>query len=343
MSGLPEIRTARLVLRDWRDSDLEPLAAMNGHPRVAEYLPAPLTRAESDALAARVRAAIAEHGIGPWVLEAPGRAPFVGFAGLARPRWQAHFTPCVEVAWRLAAAHWGRGYATEAARAALTYGLETLGLPEIVSFTVAANTRSWRVMVALGMARVPDGDFDHPRLPEGHALRRHILYRIDREGWLRHRATTVELVLATTPAQMELARAVLRDYEREVGVDLCFQGFAAELAGLPGAYASPGGRFLLAMRGDDAVGCVAVRALGDGVAEMKRLYVRPEAKGLGLGRRLALAILDAARELGHRRMRLDTLASMNAAIALYRSLGFREIAAYTDNPLPGTLFFEIDL
>lgn len=153
----------------------------------------------------------------------------------------------------------------------------------------------------------------------------------------------IELVLATTPAQMEVVRAMLRDYEREVGVDLCFQGFATELAELPGAYASPGGRLLLAMRGDDAVGCVAVRSLGDGVAEMKRLYVRPEAKGLGLGRRLALAILDAARELGHRRMRLDTLASMTAAIALYRSLGFREIAAYTHNPLPGTLFFEIEL
>ena len=146
-----------------------------------EYFPATLSRAESDAFAARIRADLVEQGFGLWAVEAPGVAPFVGFTGLAVPRFEAHFTPCVEIGWRLAREHWGRGYAPEAARAALAHGLEPLRLDEIVSFTAAGNVRSRRVMEKLGMTHDPADDFDHPSLAPGHRLRRHVLYRIRRK------------------------------------------------------------------------------------------------------------------------------------------------------------------
>jgi RimJ/RimL family protein N-acetyltransferase len=184
MSNLPktgwprELRSERLQLRRWRDADLEPFAALNADPRVMEHLPSALSREQSDELAARIEAHFDEHGFGLWALEIPGVAAFAGFVGLAIPRFEARFTPCVEIGWRLAAEHWGCGYATEGARAALAFGFERLALAEIVSFTVPGNQRSRRVMEKLGMQRRPDDDFDHPGLPEGHALRRHVLYRI---------------------------------------------------------------------------------------------------------------------------------------------------------------------
>lgn len=177
------LRTERLVLRGWRDADLAPFAALNADPRVVEHLPAALSRAESDALVRRITAHSAEHGFAPWAIEIPGVAPLAGFVGLSIPRFTAHFTPCVEVGWRLAVAHWGRGYATEGARAALELGFSHLGLAEIVSFTVPANRRSQRVMQKLGMARDPADDFDHPELPDGHPLRRHVLYRLRKPAY----------------------------------------------------------------------------------------------------------------------------------------------------------------
>ncbi len=165
------------MLRNWRDADLPPFAALNADPRVAKFLPAPLGRAESDALAARIRAALARYGFGLWAVEVRDGAPFIGFVGLSVPLFAAAFTPCTEIGWRLAPAHWGHGYATEAARAALAYGFERLGLGEIVAFTAADNVRSRAVMERLRMTRSARDDFDHPSLPEGHALRRHVLYR----------------------------------------------------------------------------------------------------------------------------------------------------------------------
>jgi RimJ/RimL family protein N-acetyltransferase len=176
------LATARLVLRRWRDADLAPFAALNADPRVAEHLGGPLSRAASDALAERIAAHFARHGFGLWALEVRGGAPFAGFVGLSVPAFAAPFTPCVEVGWRLAAEHWGRGYATEAARVALDFGFATLGLDEIVSFTAVANLRSRRVMERLGMTHDPADDFDHPLLPPGHALGRHVLYRLPRPG-----------------------------------------------------------------------------------------------------------------------------------------------------------------
>jgi ribosomal-protein-alanine N-acetyltransferase len=172
------IRGARVVLRPWRDEDRAPFAAMNADERVMEFFPTPLRRAESDALVDGIQAHFARHGFGLWAMEAPGIAPFIGFTGLAVPRFTAAFTPCVEIGWRLAIEHWGKGYASEAARLALAYGFETAGLSEIVSFTSVANLRSRAVMERLGMQRDPTDDFDHPNLPNGHPLRRHVLYRI---------------------------------------------------------------------------------------------------------------------------------------------------------------------
>jgi ribosomal-protein-alanine N-acetyltransferase len=172
------IRGARVVLRPWRDEDRAPFAAMNADERVMEFFPKPLRRAESDALVDGIQAHFARHGFGLWAVEAPGIAPFIGFTGLAVPRFTAAFTPCVEIGWRLAIEHWGKGYASEAARLALAYGFETAGLSEIVSFTSVANLRSRAVMERLGMQRDPTDDFDHPNLPNGHPLRRHVLYRI---------------------------------------------------------------------------------------------------------------------------------------------------------------------
>jgi ribosomal-protein-alanine N-acetyltransferase len=176
----PSLRTDRLLLRSWRDSDREPFAALNSDPAVMEFFARPLDRAESDAFIDRIRDHFARHGFGFWAVEAPGVAPLIGLVGLARPAFAAPFTPCVEIGWRLARDHWGRGYATEAAREALRFGFGQLGLDEIVAFTVPDNTRSRAVMERLGMTRSADDDFDHPSLPEGHPRRRHVLYRLRR-------------------------------------------------------------------------------------------------------------------------------------------------------------------
>lgn len=178
LTAQPEIVTERLRLRRWLPEDRAPFAAMNAHPRVAEYLPTPLSREDSNAFIDRVEAHFERHGFGLWAIEVSDDRRFAGYVGLMRPRFEAAFTPCVEVGWRLAPEHWGKGYATEGARAAIGYGFGVVGLPEILSWTVPANVRSRRVMEKLGMTRNPADDFDHPLVPEGHPLRPHVLYRI---------------------------------------------------------------------------------------------------------------------------------------------------------------------
>jgi RimJ/RimL family protein N-acetyltransferase len=174
------LQTQRLLLREWRDEDLEPFARMNADPAVMEHFPTTLSRSESDAVAERIRGEFVERGFGWWALEIPGETAFAGFVGLSVPSFELPFpctSPCVEIGWRLATSAWGKGYATEAARAVLTHGFDVLALEEVVSFTVVANARSRRVMERIGMTRREEEDFEHPRLPEGHPLRRHVLYR----------------------------------------------------------------------------------------------------------------------------------------------------------------------
>jgi ribosomal-protein-alanine N-acetyltransferase len=177
-----ELRSRRLLLRRWRPADREPFAALNADPVVMAFMPALLSRAESDALAERIEAHFETHGFGLWALEVVGGAPFIGFAGLNAVDFQAPFAPAIEIGWRLDAAFWGRGYATEAAAAAAAYAFGCCGLSELVAFTVPANRRSIAVMKRLGMTHDAADDFDHPGLPEGHALRRHVLYRLCRGG-----------------------------------------------------------------------------------------------------------------------------------------------------------------
>jgi RimJ/RimL family protein N-acetyltransferase len=183
VSAAPTLRTERLVLRGWRPPDRDAYAEMNADPRVMEHFPGTMTRAESDAHADRIEEHFAQHGFGLWAVEAPGEVEFAGFVGLAVPRFDVHFTPAVEVGWRLAAEWWGRGYATEAAHEAVRFGFTEAGLAEIVSFTAPANEPSRAVMRRIGMTHDPADDFDHPALPPGHRLRRHVLYRLTRADW----------------------------------------------------------------------------------------------------------------------------------------------------------------
>lgn len=169
--------TNRLVLREWVPSDRVSFAEMNADPRVMRYFPAPLTRKESDALVDHVEAHFEKHGFGPWAVEIPGVTEFAGFIGLSVPNFVAHFTPCVEIGWRLAVEHWGQGYATEGASAVLDYAFNSLQLHEVVSFTTKENRPSRRVMERIGMVYDESGDFEHPNLAEGHPLRPHVLYR----------------------------------------------------------------------------------------------------------------------------------------------------------------------
>jgi len=177
------IRTDRLLLREWRDTDLEPFAALNTDPEVMRHFPAPLTRQASDAFAGRIRDRMAQDGWGLWAVEVLGGASFIGFVGLARQTFDAPFTPAVEVGWRLARDAWGNGFAPEGGRAALAFAFDDLGLGEVVSITVPDNAKSRRVMEKLGLRRDPADDFDHPNLPNGHALRRHVLYRMSAEDY----------------------------------------------------------------------------------------------------------------------------------------------------------------
>jgi RimJ/RimL family protein N-acetyltransferase len=182
--------TDRLILRDWREDDRDPFAALNADPRVMEHYPAPLTRNQSDAFIDGSKAHIAERDWGLWAIERTVDGRLIGSAGLWEILWEAPFTPAVEVGWRLAFDAWGNGYASEAGAACIADGFERLGLDEIVSMTVPANVRSRRVMERLGLARHPADDFDHPQMPVDHPLARHVLYRIKRSTWLAARASS---------------------------------------------------------------------------------------------------------------------------------------------------------
>ena len=192
---MSELDTVRLKLRHWSAADRAPFAAMNADPAVMQYMPGTLCAKDSDAFAAAAQAHIDRDGYGLWAVEVRAGPPFIGYVGLKAPSFEAAFTPCVEIGWRLARDSWGHGYATEAARACLALGFGALGLPEVLAFTVPANLRSRAMMQRLGMRLDPAGAFEHPRLPVGHELRHHLLYRLGRAQWQAQ-----SLVLAQLPA-----------------------------------------------------------------------------------------------------------------------------------------------
>lgn len=177
------LTSERLILRPWRDDDLDALAQLCADPEVMAHFPEVLDRAGSARLLDRLMAHQAEHGFTFWCLERREDGAVVGFTGLARVGFAAPFVPAVETGWRLARPYWGQGYALEAARRSLQFAFTDLQLAEVVAFTVPANQRSWSVMERLGMRRDPAGDFEHPSLPAGHPLRQHLLYRIKQEDW----------------------------------------------------------------------------------------------------------------------------------------------------------------
>jgi RimJ/RimL family protein N-acetyltransferase len=182
--AVPVVKTSRLVLRGWTDDDREPFASLNCDPEVTRYLGPAMSRTESDALVDRMMAEWQAEGHGLWAVVPLEGGECIGFVGLHVAAFEAAFTPCVEVGWRLARSAWGRGYAPEAASAAALYGFDKCGLDEIVSFTAETNTKSRRVMEKLGMTHDPTEDFDHPNVGEDDPLRRHVLYRLRREHFV---------------------------------------------------------------------------------------------------------------------------------------------------------------
>lgn len=178
-----DLITKRLLLRQWKEEDLLPFAALNADPRVMEYIGLK-TREESDAMAHKCRQIIDKQGWGLWAVSAPGVADFIGIIGLHQVAFSAPFTPAIEISWRLTYDFWNKGYALEGAQAALAFGFETLKLDQIVSFTVVENRRSRKLMEKLGMRRNPADDFDHPRVPDGSPLKRHVLYKLKKEEWM---------------------------------------------------------------------------------------------------------------------------------------------------------------
>lgn len=187
MLSLPVVRTQRLILRPWDEKDLAPFAEMNADLKVMEFYPSILSREESDLLAEKIEKEFAERGYGFWAVEVPGVASFIGYIGLNYWNLEMKFAPCIDVGWRLSSSFWGKGYATEGAKASLEFGFEVLGLSEIVSMATIHNIRSHRVMERLGMKSDPAENFAHPKLPVEHPLSMRVLYRLSSSDWAKSR------------------------------------------------------------------------------------------------------------------------------------------------------------
>jgi predicted N-acetyltransferase YhbS/RimJ/RimL family protein N-acetyltransferase len=290
---MEDYRTSRLVLRRWKDTDLEAFAQLNADPEVMEHFPGVMDRAASDALVERFEAHFAEHGFGPWAIEVHGGESFIGCVGLVHVGFAASFTPAVELTWRLARRSWGHGYASEAARAVCRFAFAELRLPALVSFTVPANQRSRAVMARLGMTHDPRDDFAHPRFAEGHPLRRHVLYRLSATSWAKgitvreERASDVDAIHRVEAAAFPTdAEAKLVDELRRSGA--LTLSLVADVAGeVVGHIAfSP-----------ISVDSEAGRVVGVGLAPMA---VLPAQQRRGIGARLIEEGLARLRAAGHR-------------------------------------------
>ncbi len=179
------IETDRLILRPWVASDIEPFATMGADPKVMAFFPALYTHEQAADWLIFTNQSLAKSGFTFWAIEIPGVTPFAGFTGLLEDSFEAPFTPCVQIGWRLAHKYWGQGYVSEAAKASLEYGFVNCELDEIVAYAVPGNTRSFKVMERIGMHHDIHGDFNHPHLEKGHTLERHVLYRLSKSDWLK--------------------------------------------------------------------------------------------------------------------------------------------------------------
>ena len=182
-----ELETERLILRRWKEADIEPFFKITSDPEVRRYYPNVLTINETKSLVTRIESHFVKESFGLWALELKSTGEFIGYTGLSKPTFEAHFMPCVEIGWQIARRYWGQGYAPEAANKALEDGFVRIGLDEIVSFTTVSNDKSIRVMEKLGMHRNPKDDYLHPFLPEGHPLKPHVLFRLKKTEWLQNR------------------------------------------------------------------------------------------------------------------------------------------------------------
>ena len=182
----PNLKTKRLLLRQWKKSDFPIFAKINKDPKVMEFFPSTLTGKESNTLVKKIIMELQNKKYGLWAVEIPHIAPFIGFIGLHYQDFKANFTPCIEIGWRLAYEHWKKGYATEGSKAVLDYGFRILGLNKIVSFAFERNFRSIAVMKKLGMRNIPENTFEHPKIPKNHWLRAHVFYSISKNQWLKN-------------------------------------------------------------------------------------------------------------------------------------------------------------
>lgn len=325
-----ETATDRLLLRPWRESDREPFARLNADPRVMEHFPAPLSRAASDQLMEAIQARHVERGWSQWAVELLDTGEFIGFIGLSQVKDTLPCHPAVEVGWRLAAEHWGKGYATEGARAALGIAFGKLGLEEVVSFTAVGNVRSRAVMRRLGMA--PDAQtFGHPSVPEGHRLREHVLYRITRKDWLPLLETDRLRLRRFTPEDGAFVHALLSDegwlrFIGDRGVRDA-QGASAYLEKGPIAmYRRHGFGSWLVARKDDGVpvgmcGLIKRDTLPD--VDLGFAFL-PAFRGTGYAQEAAQATLDYGRRVYGLRRVVAIVSPDNApSLALLARLGFR--------------------
>lgn len=330
-----QVHTDRLRLVPFAATDAAELGRQWNEPPFRRFLfdDQPVSEAQVSEQLAASRRAFAERGCGFFTLrprDEAGRR--IGFAGLRRYGEPER----TELLYGLEPARWGQGLATEASRAVLDLAFRGLGLDSVDAGADPPNAASFRVMERLGMR------LDRELVLHGRPARYH---RIERPAFLASGLPPGFVVIraARSAADVAETRALFLEYAAGLGVDLSFQDFESELAGLPGDYTAPDGLLLLARVGGAAAGCVAVHRCAQGVAEMKRLFVSPGCRGRHLGARLARLACEFARERGYAKLRLDTLPQMQDAQRLYASLGFREIAAYRPNPVPGARFLELDL
>lgn len=276
-------------------------------------------------------------GVHPIII-AEEKGQVLAFASTSSYRSRDCYKGIAEVSVYVARKSRGRG-AGRMVLQALIDACKKAGFWKLVSRVFLDNTASRRLIRSVGFREI--GVYEKHGQLDGVWRDVMIVERLIEENIALFRS--MQIIQASSERHYTQAKELFQEYAASLGVSLCFQNFEQELSDLPGSYAPPSGRLLVAFHENEPVGCVALRSLGDGICEMKRLYVRPGLRGQQCGRRLALAVIEEARTIGYQRMRLDTLPSMKEAIALYHSLGFREIEPYAVNSVPGALFMELTL